>query len=145
MKIKPRIPQLILAAAIGTLMLGSGATHALFEQGPKACENEVADRFDGLVMADITASRAYDKRHGEAMVDWKVQTESLSASGTCKINQDGTVLRLKIEHEKHYNNDSSSDTDGFYYDRRSGHWRESDTDEICHSCTAENGFPRRGN
>jgi len=136
---------LMLAATMTTFMTNSGTALALFAQGPNACENAVAERFDGVSMAEITASTAYDKRHGEAKVDWTVSTDYLSASGVCKINKGGTVLRLTVEHEKHRDQDNSTaDTDGFYFDRDSGHWRTSDTDEVCYSCTPENGFPRRG-
>ena len=141
----PHTSPLLLTAVISTLLTASGGAHALFAQGPGTCKNDVAGRYSELSMADISVSRAYDERHGEAMVDWSVNTESLSASGTCKINEDGNVLRLKVEKEKrHSSSGGNSDTDGFYYDQKSGHWRQSDTSETCHSCTPENGFPQHG-
>ena len=61
--------------------------------------------------------------------------------GYCKINRDGTVLRLKVEHHKKYQTSSNDEQGDFYYDRHTGQWRDPDG-EVCHSCTPENGFPR---
>ena len=132
---------LILAAAIATLFGANGTAYADFEMGPKACKNSVAERFEDASMADITVAAASHKRHGEARVDWSILTEGSSAMGYCKINRDGTVLRLKIEHHKKYQTSSNDEQDGFYYDRHTGQWRDPDG-EVCHSCTPENGFPR---
>jgi hypothetical protein len=140
---KPSFRQLTLATAIVALLGATGSANAAFEMGPKACKNAVAERFDKAVMADISVSRPSHKKHGEAMVDWSVTNESTSAMGYCKINRDGTVLRLKVEHHKQYSNTNDDEMDGFYFDRHTGQWRDP-AGEVCHSCTPENGFPRHG-
>lgn len=139
----PIFRRLILAGAMTALLGATGSAYSAFEMGPKACKNAVAERFDQAVMADISVSRPSHKRHGEAKVDWSVSNESTSAMGYCKINRDGTVLKLKVEHHKQYSNAGNDEQDGFYYDRHTHQWRDPDG-EVCHSCTPENGFPSHG-
>jgi len=138
--------QLLSGLAIAVALTAANSANAAFEQGPGACENAVGERFTSASMADITASKAYHKNGSEARVDWSVTTEDESAMGYCKVNRDGTVLRLKVEHHKRYHRRPQHEDviDGMYYDRHSRNWRMEDTDEVCHTCTPENGFPRHG-
>jgi len=139
----PTFRHLILSGAIAALLGAGGNVYAAFEMGPKACKNAVAERFTQSAMADISVSRPSHKQHSEAMVDWSLTNEDESAMGYCKVNRDGTVLRLKVEHHKRYSHSNNDELDGFFFDRRTGQWRD-ESGEVCHSCTPENGFPRHG-
>lgn len=132
---------LLLGATMISLLCASGAVHAL---GEKACKNSVAERFTEASMAEISVSASVPKKNGEARVDWSVQSEKVSAMGTCKINKGGDVVKVKVDHHKKYQDSTDSaasdEQDGFYYDKHIGKWRDP-AGEVCHTCTPENGFP----
>ena len=132
---------LLLAVALTSLLGASGSVVAL---GEKSCKNSVAEKFTDAVMADISVSRSIPKKHGEARVDWSVQSESITARGFCKVNAGGDVVKLKTLYHKKYNKPGSDDQDGFYYDEHMGKWRDPAGD-ICHTCTPDNGFPDHSN
>jgi hypothetical protein len=138
--------QLLFGLAIAAALTAANSANATFEQGAVGCENAVAEQFPSASMADITASTPYHKSHSEARIDWSVTTEDESAMGYCKVNRGGIVLRMKVEHHKRYHRRPQHEDviDGMYYDRHSRNWRMEDTDEVCHTCTPENGFPRHG-
>ena len=134
---------LVAGAALFALLGASGSAIAL---GEKWCKNSVAERFSDASMADISVSASVPLKHGEARVDWSVQTEKTSAMGYCKVNKGGDVVKVKIDHHKKYHDSDpggksgSDEQDGFYYDKHIGKWRDP-AGETCHTCTPENGFP----
>ncbi|MEA3292491.1 MAG: hypothetical protein U9Q71_09360 [Pseudomonadota bacterium] len=128
---------LVLGAALTTLLGASGSAYAF---GERACKNSVAETFYDAVMADISVSRSVPMKHGEARIDWSVQSEGTLARGFCKVNAGGDVVRLKTLSHKRYEKSGGDEQDGFYYDEHIGTWRDP-SGETCHSCTPENGFP----
>lgn len=100
-----------------------------------------------LSFALLTPAAVYASDHPERRQQYKMavmtETPEFESLPMAAYSQTGHH-HLKPSHKHKQSDIYKGKYGGFYYDRHVGKWRDPD-DEVCHTCTPENGFPAHGN